>query len=120
MHNVVNTDGKRFNIVYLREAVEFLESLDNKAREKVAYNITKAMLVVDKELFKKMTGTDIWEFRTLHRGISYRLLAFWDTDGETLVVATHGFAKKTQRTPRKEIDKAERIREEYFTIKKRR
>lgn len=72
------------------------------------------MLVVDKELFKKMTGTDIWEFRTLHRGISYRLLAFWDTDGETLVVATHGFAKKTQRTPRKEIDKAERIREEYF------
>lgn len=59
MHNVMNTDGKRFNIVYLREAVEFLESLDNKAREKVAYNITKAMLVVDKELFKKMTGTDI-------------------------------------------------------------
>lgn len=49
----MNTDGKRFNIVYLREAVEFLESLDNKAREKVAYNITKAMLVVDKELFKK-------------------------------------------------------------------
>lgn len=75
----MNTDGKRFNIVYLREAVEFLESLDNKAREKVAYNITKAMLVVDKELFKKMTGTDICEFRTLHRGISYRLLAFWDT-----------------------------------------
>lgn len=69
MHNVINTDGKRFNIVYLREAVEFLESLDNKTREKVAYNITKAMQVVDKELFKKMTGTDIWEFRTLHRGI---------------------------------------------------
>jgi phage-related protein len=45
-------------------------------------------------------------------------LAFWDTDAETLVIATHGFVKKTQKTPRKEINKAEAVRILYFNSKK--
>lgn len=49
--------------------------------------------------------------------MSYRLLAFWDTEEETLVVATHGFVKKTDKTPLKEIRKAEAIRKEYFAEK---
>ena len=108
----------KFTVKYLREAVEFLQSLDEKAREKIAYNIGKAMLVVDKDLFKKLGDTDIWEFRTLHRGTAYRLFAFWDTAAETLVVATHGIAKKTQKTPPREIAKAEAIRQRYFDAKK--
>jgi len=36
---------------------------------------------------------------------------------EALVVATHGMVKKTQKTPKKEIEKAERIRQEYFNDK---
>ena len=72
---------------------------------------------IDSELFKKLDGTNIWEFRTLYNGISYRLLAFWDTEEETLVVATHGFVKKTDKTPLKEIRKAEAIRKEYFAEK---
>lgn len=108
----------RFRIVYSKEAIDFLESLDERAREKIAYNISKAMYVVDKELFKKLEGSDIWEFRTLYNGTAYRLLAFWDSEAETLVIATHGFIKKKQKTPEKEIAKAERIREMYFTNKK--
>jgi phage-related protein len=50
--------------------------------------------------------------------IKYRLLAFWDTEEETLVIATHGFIKKTQKTPAKEIAKAEAMRKEYFNDKK--
>lgn len=46
-----------------------------------------------------------------------RLLSFWDTDRETLVVATHGFVKKTQKTPAKEILRAEKIRVEYYKNK---
>ena len=38
---------------------------------------------------------------------------------ETLVVATHGFIKKTQKTPKSEIEKAEKIREQYFKEKRR-
>jgi phage-related protein len=49
--------------------------------------------------------------------ILYRLFAFWDTETETLVVATHGIIKKTQKTPQKEIQRAEEIRKEYFNEK---
>jgi phage-related protein len=50
--------------------------------------------------------------------MTYRLLSFWDTVNETLVIATHGFVKKTQKTPEKEIAKAEYIRNIYFNSKK--
>lgn len=46
-----------------------------------------------------------------------RLFAFWDKDKEAFVVATHGIVKKTQKTPLKEILKAEEIRKEYFNNK---
>ena len=64
-----------------------------------------------------MEKSEIWEFRTLYNGIAYRLFAFWDTEEKTLVVATHGIIKKTQKTPSKEIAKAEAIRKEYFKNK---
>ena len=51
------------------------------------------------------------------RRIIYRLFAFWDKDTNTLVVATHGIVKKTQKTPSSEIAKAEGIRKQYFEIK---
>lgn len=72
---------------------------------------------MDKELFKKLDNSDIWEFRTHYSGTAYRLLAFWDTDKDTLVIATHGFIKKTQKNPLKEIAKTEMIRKEYFNSK---
>ena len=102
-------------VSYLSEALDFLLEIDNAAAKKLAYNIRKfSEGLVDTKIFKKLKGTDIWEFRALHGGNCYRLLAFWDTRTETLVVATHGFVKKTPKTPQKEIDKAEAIRNEYF------
>ena len=74
---------------------------------------------INNELFKKLENSDgIWEFRTKYSGIAYRLFAFWDTESETLVIATHGIIKKTQKTPSKEIAKAEAIMKEYFNDKK--
>jgi len=51
-------------------------------------------------------------------GLQYRLLAFWDkTDTkETLVISTHGIVKKVDKVPQKEIEKALRIRTEYFDL----
>ena len=72
----------------------------------------------NRELFKKLENSEIWEFRTLYNGIAYRLFAFWDTDTQTLVVATHGIIKKTQKTPKKEIERAEAIMKKYFELKK--
>lgn len=108
----------KFEIELLPDAVEFLDRLEDKAREKVYYNIKKAQLVNDNELFKKLNDF-IWEFRTLYNNKAYRLFSFWDkVDGkETLVVATHGILKKTQKTPPKEIQKAEDIRKQYLKNK---
>lgn len=66
---------------------------------------------------KKLENSEIWEFRTLFNGNCYRLFSFWDTETGTLIVATHGIVKKTQKTPQKEIAKAEEIRQQYFELK---
>ncbi len=107
-----------FDIELLPKAIEFLENLDEKTREKVYYNIKKSQFVNNKELFKKLNDF-IWEFRTLYNNRAYRLFSFWDkTEGkETLIIATHGILKKTQKTPPKEIKKAEEIRKEYLDNK---
>ncbi len=108
---------ERFKVVYSDEADAFLASLPLKAREKIFYNIRKSKYVINPKLFKKLEGSEIWEFRTKYSGIQYRLLAFWDTDSKTLVIATHGFVKKTQKTPQKEIDRAIEIKNLYFNSK---
>mgnify|MGYP003452868369 CR=1 FL=1 len=108
-----------FQLAILDEAKEFLQSLPRQAYKKILYNIDRvANGERNNELFKKLENTHIWEFRTLYDGIAYRLFAFWDTESQTLVVATHGIIKKTQKTPKKEIAKAEDIMKQYFELKK--
>ena len=102
----------------MEEAVNFIRSIPKKASDKVIHNARRvAEGEMSNELFKKLEGSEIWEFRTKYNGIEYRLFAFWDTEANTLVVATHGIVKKSQRTPKKEIEKAEIIRKMYFNIK---
>jgi phage-related protein len=109
---------KLFEIIFLKEAYDFLKSLDKKHYEKILYNIRKAQIENDPELFKKI-HQDIWEFRTLYQGIQYRFLSFWDkTDkSKTLVVATHGFIKKRNKVPDNEIQKAIQLRMKYLNEK---
>ena len=100
------------------EAKKFLDNIPQNAHKKVLYNMWRVSGGEKNiELFKKLEKSEIWEFRTLYIGIAYRLFAFWDTEEKTLVVATHGIIKKTQKTPSKEIAKAEAIRKEYFKNK---
>ena len=88
-------------------------------QKKIAYNYLKIEQgIIDNELFKKLENSNIWEFRTIFSGNCCRLFSFWDTETEALVIATHGIVKKTQKTPPKEIVKAEEIRKEYFKKKK--
>lgn len=107
-----------FKVEFLDEAIEFLESLDEKTRAKIYYNIKLSQYRNDNELFKKLTDT-IWEFRTLYNKTYYRFFAFWDKTNkeETLVISTHGIEKKTGKTPVKEILKADKLRITYFEQK---
>ena len=109
---------KRFEVIFLTEAREFLLSIEEKSRDKVIFNIDKAKIKTDNELFKKLKG-EIWEFRTFFNKTHYSLFAFWDKENnqETLVLTAHGIVKKTDKTPEKEIEKAEKIRFKYFELK---
>jgi len=107
----------KFEVVFLEQALDFIDLLDLKTKKKVYYNIDKSKLANDPKLFKKLTS-EIWEFRTKYGGLQYRLLAFWDKTEktETLVISTHGIIKKADKMPKAEIEKAMKIRAEYLDL----
>ena len=107
-----------FETRFLEDVDEFIAGLDPKTVKKIFYNIDLAEQTNDPKLFKKLKN-DIWEFRTKFAGLQIRLLAFWDkTDNkETLVIATHGFIKKVDKVPGKEIDRALKLKKKYFENK---
>jgi phage-related protein len=109
-----------FETQFLEEANEFIAGLDLKTAKKIFYNVDLAEQTNDPKLFKKLQN-DIWEFRTKFAGLQIRLLAFWDKSDnmETLVIATHGFIKKVDKVPAKEIDRAVRLRDKYFENKQK-
>jgi phage-related protein len=105
----------RFEVVFLTEAVIFMDGIEDKAREKMYYNIRKVQQINDNDILKKLNEY-IWEFRCTYQNTSYRLFAFWDKadNSNTLIIATHGLIKKSQKTPTHEINKAEQIRKKYL------
>ncbi len=109
---------QKFDIILLEEVWKFFDTLEEKVKDKIIYNMDKSKYINDPELFKKLE-TDIWEFRTKYSNLNYRILAFWDKEHnfETLVIATHGVIKKTDKVPKKEIEKARAIMKRYFEQK---
>ena len=108
----------KYEVRFLEPAKIFLDKLDSKAREKILFNIWKSRETNDPELFKKLSG-EIWEFRTYFKDSHFRLFAFWDKSNTkiTLVIVTHGSIKKTQKIPKKEIERAEKLRKIYLENK---
>ena len=105
----------KIKIILLDEAKQFMMQCPKAASLKIIRILDRVEAgIVDASLFKKIKGTEIWEFRTEYDSNAYRMLAFYDKNAKSLIVATHGFVKKTQKTPAKEIEKAERIMKEYY------
>ena len=72
---------------------------------------------VPEKFLKHLTNTEgIYEIRVAVGNNIYRILCFWD-DGD-VVVLVNSFQKKTQKTPRAQIEKAERLKARYFAEKK--
>ena len=106
-----------FKILFLHEAIEFLERLDAKSRRKVLFNLNKMCLKNDVELLKKIHN-NIWEFRTLYANSHIRIFAFWDKSmkEEYRLIFTHGIIKQSKKIPMIEIRKAEKIRRIFLHI----
>ena len=108
-------EANKINILLTDEAKAFVRSLPEKAQKKITFNILKVEGgEMDKDLFKKLND-DIWELRTSYNGMCYRLFAFWDKERRSLIIATHGFVKKTWKVPQREIERAEAIMKQYYS-----
>ena len=113
-YNYIMMEANKVNVFLSDEAKSFIRSLPEKAKKKVIFNILKVEGgEMDKELCKKLNN-NIWELRTSYNGMCYRLLAFWDKERRALIIATHGFVKKTWKVPQKEIDRAEAFMKQYY------
>ena len=97
---------------------EFLDSLGPKQAQKIAWvlRLVKELAVVPKQYFKKLEGTnDLWEVRAEFGGDAFRLLGFWDAG--RLIILTNGFAKKTPKTPGRELELATQRKRDYLNRK---
>lgn len=97
------------------EALDFIESLDKKTREKTLsiFELIEELHIIPQKYFKKLVGTKgIYEIRVEYTSNIYRYLAFFEKN--KLIIVTHGFQKKSQKTPAKEIKKAENIKKIYL------
>lgn len=91
----------------------FMETLSLDQRKKINYGLL-LLKSVDRlpAKFVKYIEDGIYELRTEFEGNIFR--TFFIFDNGNLVVLFNGFQKKTQKTPRSEIEKAKRIREDYY------
>ena len=96
---------------------DFYNPLQKKLKDKVDYVLQIIISVerVSTKFFKHIED-GIYEIRIEYRSDIYRIFSFFD-DGK-LVILLHGIQKKTQKLPRKEIDRAKKLRRAYYESKK--
>ena len=113
-------DQKYRTIIFYKDYFQafFLKQRD-KVKDKIiwTFDLIEELQRVPETYLKHIENTDgLYEIRVqLGRNI-FRIFCFFD-QGQ-LVVLAHGFQKKTQKTPKKEIEKALKIKEEYENEKK--
>ena len=99
---------------------EFLENLSPKQAQEVVWvlSLIEDLDMVPTAYFKKMSNTDeLWEVRIRIESNIFRLLGFFD--GAKLIVMSHAFQKKTQKTPRQAIRVAKERKRDYFRRKRK-
>ena len=97
----------------------FYNKQDVKVQDKIDWIITlvQTTKVVPEKFLKHLTNTNgLWEMRVSANNGIFRIFCFFDKDN--LVVLLSGFHKKTQKTPKSELNRAERLKKEYYENKK--
>ena len=108
--------NKPIEVRMLKEAEDYVVSLDEKIQIKFLKIFERAQLGIKGDWFEKLKNSDgIYEFRYRGQSKFYRVFAFWDSTNEnTLIIATYGIDKKSNKIPPKEILKVKQIKKKYF------
>ncbi len=93
---------------------DFLVELDSAARAKVVrtLELLRTQQVVPAKFWKKLGGSSLWEVRVEYGGNIFRVLAAFARGNR--VILLHGFQKKSQKTPRQDMEIAEQRQKRYF------
>ena len=94
---------------------DFVDSLPKKVQEKINFVLFTISVAprIPVKFFQHIAGTDgLYEIRVEFESNIYRIFCCFDRG--KIVVLFNGFQKKSQKTPKSEIDKALKIKEEYF------
>ena len=112
---------KKRQLIYFRS---YFSNFFNKQPEKIKDKIDYVLYLVTvadpipRKFFEQMTGYEgLFAIRIEFRSNIYRIFCCFDKGN--LVVLFNGFQKKSQKTPKKEVEKAMRIMQEYFDYKKK-
>ena len=98
--------------------VEFYRSQEPKVQQKIEFviDLIRYERAVPTKFFKRLQNTEgLYEVRVITPHKSIRILCFLD-EGNS-VILTNGFIKKTQKTPKRQIATAQRLRDEYYSDK---
>ena len=100
--------------LYKNHFTDFFNKQKQKVKDKIlwTFRIIETQLHIPSDYFQHMEGTDgLYEIRIKQGSDIYRIFCFFD-EGQ-LVVLANGFQKKSQKTPKTEIEKALKIKNEY-------
>jgi phage-related protein len=99
--------------------IDFYLDLDLSVQEKIEYvfKVIRTMDMVPERFIKHIEGTDgLYEIRVKTGSDIYRIFCCFDSG--RLVILFNGFQKKSDKTPKKEIERGLRLKAEYFKQKK--
>lgn len=112
------SDAKRQIIFYGDDFWDFYHKQNQKVKKKINWTlgVIRDLEMIPEKYFKHIIGTDLYEVRVSSGNNIFRIFCFFDKG--KLVIVLNGFQKKTQKTPKKEIEKALTLQKAYHDEKK--
>ena len=103
-------------LIFKSSFIEFYRSQEHKVQQKIEFvlDLIRHERAVPAKFFKRLHNIQgLYEVRVITPQKCIRIL--WFLDEGDLVILTNGFVKKSEKTPRREIEKAKRLRNEYYS-----
>jgi phage-related protein len=116
----MNGSLNRKVIVYGAEFWDFYNSRNKKVQEKIDWviGLVRTLKIIPEKFFKHIEGEEgLFEIRVKAGSNIYRIFCFFDEGN--LVILVNGFQKKTDKTPKNEIERAKRLKLSYYEEKRK-
>lgn len=99
--------------------LNFYNKLSQKFKDKInwTFGIIRDLVKIPEKYLKHIEGTDLYEIRVSHGSNIFRIFCFFDKG--KVVIILNGFQKKSQKTPKEEIQKALKLKQQYYEEQKK-